>query len=822
MGRAAKIVTRTGCMWRLFAPPHVDALGAGAQVLDGRLHIYINANATLESVEAAVARAARVTGVSRTMTRLMMALPALLFGLIAMLLIALTGIFNDQLKNFLGAGLVPSEAALRWGVISLAIGALLIGYAPHLIAPPQSEQENSFIRALKEWLNPGRRSVSRLNRTLRALAGRRGFAVTIWNPIVPRGDWVRSALIAPCAAHGIDLELIVHADEVDNVIGHLLSPSAKDISLRANARKALESAAAEMTLDDPACSAASAASPSRQALAHVLEPNEMTLLSLLLACSTSRFTAAWRDGLSRSRLAQRHVVATSLAEHLLSRYRVHFSGDGAAVPIPLQTFLQRCQRDYLLLERTVGARDFAIRHNALWPDEMREDDRADVAERLLIEDQRLIMDNVADPTALFVMLGKQTERDPGSTAQNTLITRFASLALRYEAFGYAAVVCDVLLDPPEADAADGAAWTERFYGLPTDALRNWASLMQSAGKFATALKLVTKLKAVARLDYAVDEARLLERLGRAPEGIVALDREYAPFKDFPGAGYAQRVDPHDHSDRYLKLALRYHLQCAWIIVSGRLEDRRAQARQALDQAREMLTSPWLTNVESDDRWRYFNYEANYAEWVGDLPGARDMHVEALKVPGTSLKWISGSEVNLGIVYRRLFETSGDPADIARALQHGQRACDIKEAMGDHDELAVALHNFAWSKLLSASGAASDDPRPELNSIIEITERALAVLDATRADKKRPQLYAERFSAHYLLLRLGAGDRDAARIAYQAFHDFVNGRAPDADIADGRALLERFTANAPQAEIETLLGKPAEQEPPQARKTRKLF
>lgn len=300
------------------------------------------------------------------------------------------------------------------------------------------------------------------------------------------------------------------------------------------------------------------------------------------------------------------------------------------------------------------------------------------------------------------------------------------------------------------------AETARFNAFGYDTLARLGRLFEVVGAYPEAIAIWTKLAPLDPTRARIRLARLEERSGDPHAAAQAIDPLLAELDaaSDSGSGAALAVPPLLRAEAYL--------EGAWIIYSVLDEARRDEGRQRLDAARRwLLASPPEAGSQGGGAataiayWRYHNYLALYLDWAGDYPAALDEHRRALAIPGVSGKWYSGTLSNIAYVARKAaLSSAGDPAvcraRLDDAVTAATLAADLKERLGDEDELPVALHNLAVSHYCRAvlDDAAAPSRAAALTAAASAAREGLAWLDKIDSDKKRGALLLETLLADH--------------------------------------------------------------------------
>lgn len=197
-----------------------------------------------------------------------------------------------------------------------------------------------------------------------------------------------------------------------------------------------------------------------------------------------------------------------------------------------------------------------------------------------------------------------------------------------------------------------------------------------------------------------------------------------------------------------------------------------------------------------DRWQYWTYAGQLAEWRDDFESCIALHQQAADVPGLPARWKSASLINLGIALRKrglgliaLARARGEPPgaealrDLVGSYAATARGARMKLGLGDMDEAATGLHNASYTMLhlavVEKSGTYSGIKAAQL------ALRGIEILKGTNSTKKLGLLLVE-CAFGLMLAGGGAAPANAVTIAplMKELSDLDAARLiPASDIAD---------------------------------------
>jgi hypothetical protein len=517
----------------------------------------------------------------------------------------------------------------------------------------------------------------------------------------------------------------------------------------------------------------------------MLDSGDRILLDLLILTSTASLPATWQQAMTAGDPRLQGMVSLGLAEFILARYSQYLlSEQSAAAPHTFTAFLRRALHDYRLLDRhQVGKHRVLLLPAALQQESQRVKEKfAHLHDSMQAELPRFLRQN-HDPLAGLVLLGLDQESGQTARLRSELLTNLIETTRQEEMYFLTSGLRALLTQ--SGDSSASGHQVQAYGGLPLQSLQSLCELLERSGYFTEALNLAQHLRPIHPVKYSMDIARLLERTGRYQQAFQVLWGE-------PGLRALHQADQSCVSE---ETALRYHLHLSWTVVSGRLSHYQAEGLQALDRAGRMLEQNRDRQRDPYLLWRYHNNRANYAEWQGDLDACVQQHRQAVELPGVEQKWISGTQANLGIVYRMLFASTGDRAALDQALHFGLAGVELKRQIGDHDELPVTLHNAALTRLeahLAKAGAAFPF---DLTQALAMTAQGLEILARTGSSKKLGLLLVER----YLLAELTGAAAEQTKACGSALQRWLEqaDSQPQADVKAVREILQRASQQIPQ-------------------------
>jgi hypothetical protein len=273
----------------------------------------------------------------------------------------------------------------------------------------------------------------------------------------------------------------------------------------------------------------------------------------------------------------------------------------------------------------------------------------------------------------------------------------------------------------------------------------------------------TDIYRVLGVDYLIDLGLLFEKAAIYEQAQAVYDfiEEVQPYKgrmgqarisekkgDYRGATEAMLLILEQYKENKIKLSTAsltdLNLNLSWAIVSGRLLDCQNIGLSAVETAKNLLYADFDQFRNSNQMVRLYNITANYEEWAGRPFGSIENYENALKIPGAEQWGLSNILVNKGIALRQV-------GRLAEGANFGEQGVDIKTAIGDADQLPIALHNLAQTYLLLAFSLPKTEQSDYFRAALGHAQTGLDIQARTGSVKKRGQLLAERYVATAALL-----------------------------------------------------------------------
>jgi len=200
-----------------------------------------------------------------------------------------------------------------------------------------------------------------------------------------------------------------------------------------------------------------------------------------------------------------------------------------------------------------------------------------------------------------------------------------------------------------------------------------------------------------------------------------------------------------------EIEIKYLQRKAWIIVSQRKEELRQEGKETLEKLFTLISSHNEDN-EPIWLWHYYNIKANYEEWDCNFEEAIKNYKKCLSIPTLGAFEYGATFVNMAIAYRFTYLTSTKQKDasiIQKSIYYGKVGLQLKESVGDRDELPVVQHNQALNILYKELYSIQKEDEL-LNEALSYTNEAIEILDSTGSIKRLGMILMENIICKQLL------------------------------------------------------------------------
>lgn len=692
-------------------------------------------------------------------------LVAISFGIAVIIFMSALDVFHELFGKIAYSFKIPTEYPQRLYFLAIPIvGALIISFLPKMF----SGTDGGVGRFIMAWLvNDQGRTLSRLSSRLSVGTSLgRVKEIHVWNPMRFSEPYRDDFLLMLLKRRSIPITLYIHHDEISrwatfaslNGVSWTVKDEASATAGNPSGRRLFDEHMKWVARPDagPAIPLETVARMAR----HLMGPSGESFLGILLLSSTRFAVSPWRECLERNPELSSGLVSLNYAAAIAQQAASAFDNAERDAASAIRGVFERSIRDYGFLresaffETAIVMPVLRLSEGALPPSWQQIKSSLNFRVR---GTNRLFTES----TALFSNLVRFRDDAFISRDYRELVEAFADAARADGNLLCSGVLADMCRYPVGANgqtpaAGDSDFQTRRvFDGVAIAQLSSLAELFEGAGRFAAALDLYSWLDAVDPVVAHIRKARLIERLGQYDEALRFLLSRYRTQMETALASLGS--DGMGSAALPVSLctsAIRYHLQWAWITISGELakpDGNKETADRILHRLLQVSELPQVDFLTAMDRWQLWNYLGLLHEWNGRYDAAAQHHKRAADLPGVPLRWKGASLINAGIATRKEFcgAPTADSLDaLSKAYASIIRGTELKLSLGDVDEAAVGLHNAAYVGLLMCRLDRNSEPGPE--GIIRLTSLGLGILGNTRSVKKRALLSAEQLFARLIL------------------------------------------------------------------------
>lgn len=601
-------------------------------------------------------------------------------------------------------------------IISTLLAIFLLYFFPVFV----TGEQDGFVQAINQRFS-ARQLVKRRFRMALNFFTRRGYIeeVEIWNPdFSANDDWVKESLIPALLELNISVTLYTKLDE------------------RTTAEHYLAEALGVDSFEWTEQTQFSNEKPTPISY-NYLENWEKNLLAVYVFASTANCPQAWQDlAGAETDGVMRNAVSLRLVEAIIEQFKERlFSEDDRKNLISIDAFAARCVNDYGILSPCLRYTNdvWRIDDNIVAKELTRAREQMKYIYSYLQINIENLSERLEDPISALVLNGVHQNVSIHNHDRLEALRFFVRVINSSEQYKILKQYWELVIANPAGDYLSEDVY--RILGV--DLLNDLATLFERAAMYDHAIKALNYLEMVYPYRGKVGKARIAERQGNYEKSVVSMLEIRNQWK-------SQQIDLQTFS------AIDLNLNIAWAVVSGRLEAHKNTGLETLAEADRLLNADFDKIRNSEQAYRLFNIRANYEEWLGNPEGSLVNYAQALQIPGVAQAALSNLFVNQGIALRQ-------KKQYPQAAQYGEQGCEIKAAIGDADQLPIALHNLAQTYVEWAFTMHPNDRIALFEKANRHAQTGLDIQAQTGSTKKRGQLLTERFIALYQLQRLHAED-----------------------------------------------------------------
>lgn len=733
--RQRKIRIEGGILWKM-EPRSEDGQMWKLDAANKTLSLYLQPGDQLQDVKEHLFELVRHhNALLHLYFELLKRLPSLLILVPASLtvwLIAFGGVFTDSATAVTfadGDGPTIFGISRLWLFLSMgAIATILLYTFPAFF----SGEQEGFIQYINNRFSQRSIVRERFRKVFNFLKSQGKIErVFIWNPALgeEKTDWVMLSLVPAAVDSSVELILEINIDErnaAQNYIARITKRQPDDIDWE----ESYNDTDAYKTIPY-----------------EYLQNWEKRLLAVYTFASTANLPEDWK-GLEGG---LQDAVSLHLVEAILDRFKQRlFAEADLQQLISLDTFTGRCVNDLGVLEPCLN---YSVQTNTVWElaDAVVESELSGAREEMRYVYSFLEMHiddfvkSMPDPIIPLLINSLYIKTSIYNESRLQAVRYFIQAMRDLEQYRLFKTYWPLVA----RSTTPGTTESDLYRVLGVSWLIDLAALFEKAALYDRAWAALDFVEKVFPYRGKVGKARVSERRGDYLGSTLAMLDVLNSFAD--GQIVLEKSSQID-----------LLLNIAWAVVSGRLEAHRSVGLQSLEQAQTLLDVDYDRTRSSEQMIRLYNITANYEEWAGNPQGSIANYDKALQIPGAEQAGLSNLLVNKGIALRQV-------GNLSEAAYYGEQGCEIKAAIGDMDQLPIALHNLAQTLLLLAASLPPEQRPAVYAKALQQAQHGLSIQDQTGSVKKRGQLLAERFVA---CSRLGQSDAQTLQQQKQAVLDWL--------------------------------------------------
>ena len=609
-------------------------------------------------------------------------------------------------------GIPMNQAAIIFGLIA----TLCIYFFPVIF----SGEQEGFVKALNERFSNREQLRKRLAITTRFLKSQKYVAsVDIWNPDLANDelDWVERSLIPALFDARLSMVYHIRIDERSILENFIHGIVGKELIWEEEPIEHLDEEVST-PIDY-----------------EYLETWEKSMLAVYVFASTASLSQDWLalqgaedDGFLND------VISLRLVKILIARFKERlFSEKDLRRLISPELFASRCLNDYGILSPALRYNNdvWALKNEIVQLELEKVDREMRFMTTFLQTEIDELIELVDDPVATIKINSTLEYNSIYNRDRLTAIRFFVTVTSSEEQYKIFKQYWHLIIQNPTTKE-DSNEEIYRIIGI--EFLLKLTTIFERAAMYNHAVRALNYVETVLPFKGKLGKARIKEREGNFEAAITSMleiryDLEAGKIK----------LSKESIIDLYLEIA--------WVAVSGRLEKYRSIGWKACDDAGKLLTTKFDTIRDSNRTFRLLNVLANYEEWEERPEAALDNYNQALEIPGLHQTKLSNLFVNRGIALRQIKQLEESVDDIEKGVE-------MKAAIGDADQLPIALHNLALTCLeLAFTKTDPSTQKEHFTKGLQQTQIGLAIQQQTGSTKRRGQLLAEKFVCEHGLARL---------------------------------------------------------------------
>ena len=477
----------------------------------------------------------------------------------------------------------------------------------------------------------------------------------------------------------------------------------------------------------------------------MMSDQEVDVLCLLLFCSTLTLENFVRNALD----SKSPIYATTsipLAEIIFEKYENKIYSSVENDYITLDSYISRFINDYNLFDLAFSQNidNWKLKNMKVFKSlSQRIYSEFSFINQYIQSDTLNLVDKLDDPIASILILNANRPNSLFSINRTASIEHFIHTISKYELFVVLRLFWDYMVHDSES-SKDEDATQNVFRILDIEILKQLVNNFLFAGMYD---KVQISIRFLKHVDPAFSHHIKVKLLEAEGEPEKSADEYLSLIQKLEGGRYTNKKD----------FTTKVKLGFTWAVISGRIE--RKDLKREVDIYLEELKAPIQSMVLEGESTKflvdYYNYKANYYEWGSNYQKAINNYKAALFLPGIGRRKLSSVLVNIGISYRMLADESDEKTTnkiglYNLAIENGFQGVEIKEIIGNNDQYPTATHNYCESLIRKSVYVGVKNSYDNLLKAYQYSVKAMKVQDVIGSLKKRDQLLAERFVAHYYL------------------------------------------------------------------------
>lgn len=446
-------------------------------------------------------------------------------------------------------------------------------------------------------------------------------------------------------------------------------------------------------------------------LTYMLSSAENRYFELLKLCSYDEF----KDG--------RNFVSLELFEYLGKDFIKFDKSLNSGFDFEIQSFINRCFNDFYFLKQEKSLQHFFV--NSLKAENINKNSfEFSQYLRNHLEDIVVKLENPISFMILYKYL-KSIVLDEKRVIK--ILEKFIKSVKNRQQYEFInSFWLEIAAEMFEINFDNFEETSKSYYRkISIESLDDLAFLFERSGNFEQAILIYKYLFEINPNKYALNISSLYERMGDMQNAFLILPKDLK---------LSINKKPSDLEVRY------YQRKAAFIIISSQDESKKEEAIKSLKKLENLIFSHnednnalWL--------WHFYNINANLCEWEKDYNKAIEFYKKCLQIPSLGYFEYGATFVNMAISYRFLYINNKNEEFLEQAIKYGEVGLNLKELVGEKDEMAIVYHNFVLTILYKVSQN-YDEKLVKIAS--KFAKSALEILRRTNSKKRLGMVLIENY------------------------------------------------------------------------------